>query len=120
MTPGVPVGWTRAAVDAITANARRYGFHATLKPPFRLAEGRTPGELDAAVARFAAGSAAAVIPQLSLARLGGFFALVPGAQAPGLHALADEAVKGFDDFRAPATSSPAATEPRSRHASANC
>jgi hypothetical protein len=103
VTPGAPVGWTRAAVDAMTVNARRYGFHATLKPPFRLAEGCTAEELDAAVARFAAGSAAAVIPQLSLARLGGFFALVPGAEAPGLRALADEVVKGLDDFRAPAT-----------------
>jgi putative phosphonate metabolism protein len=103
VTPGIPVGWTRAAVDAMTADARRYGFHATLKPPFRLAEGRTPRELDAAVARFAAGTADAVIPQLSLARIGGFFALVPGAEAPGLHALADEIVRGFDDFRAQAT-----------------
>jgi hypothetical protein len=120
VTPGVPVGWTRTAVDAMTASARRYGFHATLKPPFRLAEGRTPEELDAAVARFAAGSATAVIPQLALARLGGFFALVPGAEAPGLRTLADEAVKGFDDFRAPATDTeltrrdPASLTPRQR------
>jgi putative phosphonate metabolism protein len=103
VTPGVPVGWTRAAIDAMTVNARRYGFHATLKPPFRLAAGRTPEELDAAVARFAASSAAAVAPRLTLARLGGFFALVPAAEAPGLHALADEVVRAFDDFRAPPT-----------------
>ena len=63
VTSGAPRGWTRAAVDAITAaSARRYGFHATFKPPFRLTEGRTPDELDAAVARFAASSAAAVVP----------------------------------------------------------
>jgi hypothetical protein len=103
VTPVVPAGWTRAAVDAITVGARRYGFHATLKAPFRLAEGQTPEELDAAVARFAAGRAKTVIPQLTLARLGGFFALVPGVEAPGLHALADEVVQAFDDFRAPAT-----------------
>ena len=103
VTPALPAGWTRASLDGITDSARRYGFHGTLKPPFRLAEGRTPEELDAAVARFAAGSAGAVIPQLSLARLGGFYALVPGAEATGLRALADEVVKGFDDFRAPAT-----------------
>jgi putative phosphonate metabolism protein len=103
VTPGVPAGWTRAAIDAMTVNARRYGFHATLKAPFRLAAGRTPEELDAAVARLAAGSAAAVIPRLTLARLGGFFALVPGAAAPALHTLADEVVRAVDDFRAPAT-----------------
>jgi putative phosphonate metabolism protein len=103
VNPGVPAGWTRAAVDAITVDARRYGFHATLKAPFRLAEGRTPEELDAAVARFAAGTAAVVVPRLTLARLGGFFALVPGTRAPALHALADDVVMAFDDFRAPAT-----------------
>jgi hypothetical protein len=120
VTPGVPAGWTRAAVDAMTGSARRYGFHGTLKPPFRLAEGRTPEELDAAVARFAAATTAALIPQLSLARIGGFFALVPGTEAPGLHALADQVMKGFDGFRAPATGAelarrnPASLTPRQR------
>ena len=103
VAPGVPAGWTRADLDAITVDARRYGFHGTLKAPFRLADGRTPGELDAAVARFAAGRAGAVIPRLSLARLGGFFALVPGAAAAGLYALADDVVTGLDAFRAPLT-----------------
>ncbi|HEY6496423.1 MAG TPA: DUF1045 domain-containing protein [Trebonia sp.] len=103
VTPSVPDGWTRDAVDAITVDARRYGFHGTLKAPFRLADGRTAEELDAAVARFAADRAGAVIPRLTLARLGGFFALVPGAQAPELHALADDVVTAFDDFRAPPT-----------------
>jgi hypothetical protein len=120
VTPGSPAGWAREAVDAMTVSARRYGFHATLKPPFRLAEGRTPEELDAAVARFAAVSAGALIPRLSLARLGGFFALVAGAEATRLHALADEVVKGFDDFRAPPTDAelarrnPALLTPRQR------
>jgi Protein of unknown function (DUF1045) len=103
VAPGVPSGWTRAELDAITASARRYGFHATLKAPFGLAEGRTPQELDAALGQFAAGHAGALIPRLSLACLGGFYALVPGVEAAGLHALADEVVTEFDAFRAPAT-----------------
>jgi len=103
LTPGVPAGWTRAELDAITASARRYGFHATLKAPFRLAEGRTPEELDAALAGFAASHAGALVPRLSLECLGGFYALVPGAEAEGLHALADEVVTAFDAFRAAAT-----------------
>jgi putative phosphonate metabolism protein len=120
IAPGKPVGWTREAIDAITVDARRYGFHATLKAPFRLAEGRTPDELDAAVARFAAGHGGAVIPQLTLARLDGFFALVPGAEAAELYALADEVVTSFDRFRAPATEAelarrnPASLTPRRR------
>jgi putative phosphonate metabolism protein len=101
--PGVPAGWTRAAVDAITADARRYGFHGTLKAPFRLAEGHTPADLDAAVARFAAARAGVLIPRLSLVRLDGFYALMPGAEAPELQALADDVATGFDAFRAPLT-----------------
>src|SRR6202167_4556469 len=103
VTPSVPAGWTRAAIDAITVDARRYGFHATLKAPFRLAEGRTAAELDAAVARYAAGCRGVLVPRLSLARLGGFFALVPGAEAGELQTLADEVVTGLYCFRAPAT-----------------
>jgi hypothetical protein len=103
VTPGVPDGWTRAELDAITASARRYGFHATLKAPFGLAEGRTPQELDAALDQFAASHVGALIPRLSLACLSGFYALVPGAEAAGLHALTDEVVTEFDAFRAPAT-----------------
>jgi len=120
VTPGVPAGWTRAAVDAITSGARRYGFHATLKAPFRLAEGRTQEELEAALAGFAAARPGVVVPQLSLARLGGFFALVPGTEAAELHSLADEVVTGFDSFRAPTTDAelarrnPAALTPRQR------
>lgn len=103
-TPATPPGWTRAAVDAITVSARRYGFHGTLKAPLRLAPGRTLEELDDAVARFAAAHPAATVRSLTLANLGGgFFALVPGAADPALSALADDVVTAFDDFRAPPT-----------------
>ncbi|WP_081736959.1 DUF1045 domain-containing protein [Arthrobacter sp. MA-N2] len=101
VTASSPEGWTRAAVDEITADARRYGFHGTFKAPFRLAEGRTLGELDAALARFAAGHPPVVLPELALSRIGSFFALVPGAPAEPLNALAAELVQEFDGFRAP-------------------
>jgi putative phosphonate metabolism protein len=120
VTPSVPDGWTRAAINAITLDARRYGFHATLKAPFRLAEGRTAAELDAAVARYAAGRPGVLVPRLSLARLGGFFALVPGAEAAELQTLADAVVTDLDCFRAPATQAeiarrdPAELTPRQR------
>ena len=100
VTPGVPAGWTREAIDAMTISARRYGFHATLKAPFRLARGRAPEELDAALARFAADRERVLVPRLRVARLGGFFALIPGAEAAELYALADEVVTAFDGFRA--------------------
>ena len=118
--PGVPAGWVRGAIDEITVDARRYGFHATFKAPFRLAEGRTAAELDAAVARLAAVRRGVLVPRLSLARLGGFFALVPAAEAAELQTLANEVVTGLDCFRAPATEAelarrdPAALTPRQR------
>ncbi|BDZ51428.1 hypothetical protein GCM10025867_36690 [Frondihabitans sucicola] len=99
----LPDGWSRDAVDDITVDARRYGFHGTLKAPFRLAAGRTLAELDSAVARFADETAPVVIPDLALARMGGFFALVPGDHPARLHELADEVLRRFDDYRAPAS-----------------
>lgn len=96
-----PEGWTREAVDEITVDARRYGFHGTLKAPFRLADGRTLGELEAAVAQFGAGRAPVSLPELALSRIGHFFALVPGAPAAPLNALAAAVVVAFDEFRAP-------------------
>lgn len=98
-----PAGIGREALDELTVDARRYGFHGTLKAPFRLAAGTSLAELDRAVARFTERRSAVVLPRLTLARLGGFFALVPGAPAARLHALADDVVAGFDRFRAPAT-----------------
>jgi len=118
--PGLPDGWDRATVDGITIDARRYGFHATLKAPFRLAEGRTLQQLDESVAVIAASTDAVVIPELALSRLGDFFALVPGGPVEELHALADTLVTEFDPYRAPATPAeverrnPAALSPRRR------
>lgn len=98
-----PPGWSRADVDAITLDARRYGFHGTLKAPFRLADGYTPADVEQELDRFAAATATVVVPRLSLARIGDFFALVPGGPAAPVNALADALVSGFDRFRAPAT-----------------
>ena len=98
-----PDGWRREEVDAITADARRYGFHGTLKAPFRIADGMAIQDLEDAVDRLADASEAAVIPALTLTRLDGFFALVPGMDAPKLQRLADGAVAALDGFRAPPT-----------------
>lgn len=98
-----PAGWGRETIDALTRDCRRYGFHGTLKAPFRLAQERTLADLDEAVARFAARHADVLIPQLALSRLGSFFALTPGVVAAPLYELADEVVSEFEEFRAPLT-----------------
>ncbi len=87
-------------VAAITAAPRRYGFHATLKAPFELAEERTEVELAEAVAAFAATRAPVTAPPLRLGTIGGFVALVPAAPCPALDALAADVVQAFDPFRA--------------------
>lgn len=85
----------------ITADPRRYGWHATLKPPFALAEGTDERALHAAIAAFAASRATFPMPPLVLAPLSGFLALVPERGLAALDALAAGCVRGFDRFRRP-------------------
>lgn len=80
---------------------RRYGFHATLKAPFMLADGTDETMLSAAIEEFAAAQAAFEVPALSPQRLDRFLALMPMAPAPRLDALAADCVRAFDRFRAP-------------------
>lgn len=87
--------------EELVETPRRYGFHATLKAPFRLAEGRTVDELDAAISGIAAGQAGFAL-RLALAAPGGFLALVPEEVPEALRVLERASVTGVDGFRAPA------------------
>ncbi|POH73131.1 DUF1045 domain-containing protein [Arthrobacter glacialis] len=87
----------------LTQDARRYGFHATLKAPIHLAAGRTEAQLCAAADAFAAGRGPVVISALRPAAIGGFRALVPGRDPEDLDVLAADALWTFEDFRAPLT-----------------
>jgi putative phosphonate metabolism protein len=86
---------------ALTREPRSYGFHATLKAPFRLAPGRREDELAAQLKAFAgiARERVAVVP--AVRQLGGFAALVPDAPCPPLDRLAADCVQAFEEFRAP-------------------
>lgn len=84
-----------------TASPGRYGFHATLKAPFRLAEGWSEAELVAALDRFAAQHEPFLVKRIRLALLDGFFALVPAEPSPELDQLAADVVTAFEPFRAP-------------------
>lgn len=85
----------------LTATPRRYGLHGTLKPPMRLAEGRSAEAFLAAVAALAGRLAPVDLGRLQPARLGRFLALVPAAQPAALDALAARVVRELDPFRAP-------------------
>jgi len=91
------------SMKALTENPRHYGFHATLKPPFRLAEGKSKAALLDAVADFASGTMMWEGPNLVVSTIGTFLALRPSKTAPALDAMAADCVRAFDDFRAPLT-----------------
>lgn len=90
-------------LDALVAEPRRYGFHATLKAPFRLADARTIDELSAALARFCAARAPVPLGSLAIAAISDFVALVPAVDDPVLRLLAADVVRDFEAFRAPLT-----------------
>ncbi len=90
-------------VAKMTATPRKYGFHGTIKPPFRLQQGTTEDGFRNAVIDFCAGLAPVTIPELSIRRLGGFVAAVPSVPSKDLRALAWRVVEGLDPFRAPLT-----------------
>jgi putative phosphonate metabolism protein len=90
-----------APVSAITQTPRRYGLHATLMPPFHLAENCTETDLHAGFERICAQTAPAPIGPLKLAQLGRFLALVPTCQDPALTHLAARIVQQCESFRAP-------------------
>ena len=95
-----PIPGTRARQ---TVSARRYGFHATLKAPFRLAESKGLEDLDARFDKFAATFAPVTIDRVVLEQIDGFFALVPADNSIELETLANCVVRDFERFRAPLT-----------------
>ncbi|MEO1491279.1 MAG: DUF1045 domain-containing protein [Pseudomonadota bacterium] len=88
-------------VAAATETPRKYGFHGTMKPPFRLADGSDADGLAEAVATLASAVPAFEAPPLALRRLGPFLALVPSAPSASLADLAGRCVMDLDRFRAP-------------------
>lgn len=88
-------------ITKLTESARRYGFHATLKAPFYLADGLEERELLSALMHFASSMKPVEIPKLKIANLDGFFALVPEEPVAKLNQLANDIVVAFDRFRAP-------------------
>jgi hypothetical protein len=87
--------------DRLTAEPRRYGFHATLKAPFNLAPSYREAQLVSALHSFAGlGHAiSALTPAVQM--LSGFAAIVPAAASPAIDELATKCTTIFDAFRAP-------------------
>lgn len=85
----------------LTQAPRRYGWHATLKAPFALADNVSPAQLQAAFMQVAAAVTHPITLEVEVAQIGDFLALVPLRRSPALHALADACVRQLHACAAP-------------------
>ena len=110
-----------APVADLTRAPRKYGFHGTIKAPFRLAHGVTEDRLRAEVTALASRLPVAIARGLTLLRLKGFLALVPDGNETDILALGAEVVSALDPLRANLTAEeiarrrPDRLTPRQRH-----
>lgn len=91
-----PASWVEAP--------RRYGFHATIKAPFRLAQGCRADDLATALHHLAGTLRPVDLPGgLHLAERDGYLALIPRHPPAALGELEARVVTELDRFRAPLT-----------------
>lgn len=109
--PGPDLPDLPATLAELTAEPRRYGFHGTIRAPFRPAAGLTGAAIAQSVAALAAGLAPVVCEGLRLEELDSFLALIPEGGAAALIALGAAVITGTNALRAPLT----AAETARRH-----
>jgi len=109
------LGWNSAAGQAvphpyvgldlpqITATPRKYGFHATLKAPFRPAAGMDEAVLIRELETFAQATPQVVLDGLAVQVERGFVALRPVGDETALRDFAGACVRDLDHLRAPLT-----------------
>jgi putative phosphonate metabolism protein len=108
------IGGLPEAPSVLTATPRKYGIHATMKPPFRLAQGTDAEALRDALAAFCHRRPPVAIPILVLRRIGRFLALVPDAPVAEVSDLAAATVETFEPFRAALTEAELARRRKAR------
>jgi putative phosphonate metabolism protein len=91
--PSVP------GIAEFTEEPRRYGFHATLKPPMRLRSAW--GDFLRDAEDLAARTAPFQLPPLAVTDLSGFLALRETLPCPALQSFADACVESLDAHRVP-------------------
>ena len=96
--PEVP-GVAPQRLAELTMDARRYGLHATLKPPFRLAPDSDLAQLDASIVRLAAMQRPFALGRIEVGMLGHFIALQLKDVPHELVDLANDCVQQLDAFR---------------------
>lgn len=98
-----PIAGLPAPAEDLTATPRRYGFHATVKPPFRLTGGATPEALAAELAELCRETPPIPLAGLEVRPMGRFLALQPAGDTAALQRVAGRAVRDLDHLRAPLT-----------------
>lgn len=95
------LGLSPDLAENAAASPRRYGLHATMKAPFRLASVVDTASLGESLAAFCARRRRVRTGPLRLTRFSRFLALMPQSPRVELEWLADECTTHFDHFRAP-------------------
>ncbi len=88
-------------IATLTKRPRKYGFHGTLKAPFRLAKGVRESDLITEATALVSSIPAFEMPALQITNLGSFLAFVPGQESTELQQLASSLVSKLDPLRAP-------------------
>lgn len=90
-------------IEALVATPQKYGFHGTLKAPFRLHENQTLDGLGAAMKAFSEQHRKFFIGQMKVAKLGSFVAIIQENPSDEFANFASNIVTHFEDYRAPLT-----------------
>lgn len=96
--PGLPLPPAASTVDP-----RRYGFHGTIRAPFRPKKDVGQDEIAARLSNLAAQQPPVICEGVTLENLHGFLALTPQGDTSALLDLAARVVEGTNDLRAPLT-----------------
>ncbi len=89
---------------ALTEDPRRYGWHATLKAPFRLAHDQDVNRLASGMQELAGTMSAFSLPPLRVGMLRDFIALRPEGDLKKINAIARACTTALHSFAAPLTS----------------
>ncbi len=96
-------GLSQEEILRARASQTKYGFHGTLKAPFRLNAETSVNDLQKAIVALCAQLQPFTLPGLKVSSLGSFLALVPLTRSLDLIDLAETCVQQLDKFRAPLT-----------------
>lgn len=89
------------SIAEMVATPQKYGFHGTLKAPFKLHTTKSLDELRAALQAFSHQTSKFMIGKMKVAQLGNFVAIIQESRSTNLRDFAAMAVENFEEFRAP-------------------